>query len=141
MNSVVIHDTLEVFETVPAAVDTGRILSQYFARRVYSDTQLVDYGTVVINDTVSQNRITGRGIRSKFSIPVVKETITLRERRTVGYFGVSAMGNNQNPLYALGGSFGLKLKSGKFYGIGASVTKEGSIVYSAEFKIPIRLKK
>lgn len=137
----VIHDTLETIETIQTKIDTARILAQYFAVRNYSDTQVLKYGSFIIDDTVTQNRITGRGIRSSFNIPEIHETTVIARRRTVGYLGATFMGNQVTPIYSIGATFGLKLKNDKYYGIGAHVVRGGLVYYSAEFKIPIRLRK
>ncbi len=77
-------DTLETTEYIIA--DTSLILQEYFAYHYYEDTINVKYGTVYINDTVTENKIASRGVKTNFNIPVVKETITLRQpKRNVAY--------------------------------------------------------
>lgn len=138
----VLHDTLEIFDTVPLTVDTVRILQQYFAKRFYSDTEIVKYGYVIINDTVTQNRIIGRGLKENLSVPVVKETVVLSQpKRNVAYIGLAALGNQVNFLYAIGGTFGLKFKNDKYVGVVALLTKDGNPTYGVELKLPIRFRK
>lgn len=138
----VLHDTLETFETIPVLIDTARILEQYFATRFYSDTQSIKYGTVIINDTITQNRITGRSLHENTNLPIIKETTVLSQpKRTVGYIGLSAMGNQGSFLYAIGATFGLKFKNDKYAGIMAMLTKDGQPAYGIELKLPIRFRK
>lgn len=134
-------DTLETFETIN--VDTIRILKDYLSTRYYHDSITLQYGKVYINDTVSRNRITGRGVKSKFDVPVIKETITLEreQRRNVAYIGFEGLGNHEEIIYGVGASFGFKVKNGKYYGVKALMSKSGNPLYGVEFKIPIKLKR
>lgn len=135
-------DTLETFEVRIDPADTAAILARCNQTAFYSDTRWVGaYGLVTINDTISQNRIVSRGFSHDLKIPEVTKTITVRDRRTVGYIGVSAMGNEGQPLHSLGLDFSLKLKSDYIIGVGAKFTKSGQMYYEAQFKTPIRLKR
>lgn len=132
-------DTLETFEVLPT--DTAAILARYYQKAFYSDTQKVQYGQVIIQDTVTTNRIVSRRFQTSFNIPVVEKTVTLTQpKRIIAYIGVSGIGSFQNPLYAIGGDFSLKGRNDRIYSIGAMATKDGAY-YSAGFKLPIRLTK
>lgn len=136
------HDTLETFEVRIDPADTAAILARFNQSAFYSDKRLVgNYGTITINDTLSQNRIVSRGVTTDLKIPEVTKTITVRDKRTVGYIGVSAMWSEGQPLHSLGLDFSLKLKSDYILGIGAKFTKSGQMYYEAQFKTPIRLKR
>lgn len=133
-------DTLESFEFIN--VDTTAILKDYLATKYYSDSIAVQYGKVYIADTVSQNKIVSRGVKTAFTVPVVKETITIaRPPKNIAYLGFEAIGNPQSPLYGVGASLGMKFKNDKYYGLKALMSKEGNPLYGLEFKIPIRLRK
>lgn len=136
------HDTLETFEVRIDPADTAAILARCNQSAFYSDKRLIgNYGTITINDTLSQNRIVSRGVTTDLKIPEVTRTITLRDKRTVGYIGVSGMGNEGQPLHSLGLDFSLKLKSDYILGVGTKFTKSGQMYYEAQFKAPIRLKR
>lgn len=133
-------DTLEISEVLPA--DTAAILARYYQKVYYSDTQNTKYGKVLIQDTVTQNRITSRRFLSELNIPVVKETITLSQpKRTVLYLGFSGMGNPEQPFYSVGADFTLQGKNRKMYGIGVQLTRDNQIFYSFQYKLPIVLKR
>lgn len=134
-------DTIETFETIN--VDTARILKDYLATRYYQDSITLQYGKVYVNDTISRNRITGRGVKSKFDVPIIRETITLERerRRNVAYIGFEGLGNHEEIIYGVGASFGFKVKNGKYYGVKALMSKSGNPLYGVEFKIPIKFKK
>lgn len=133
-------DTIETFEYVN--VDTTAILKDYLATRYYQDSVAVQYGKVYVNDTVSKNKIVSRGVKTSFSIPVVKETITIaRQPKNIAYIGFEGLGNHEDIIYGVGASFGFKLKNDKYYGVKALMSKDGNPLYGVEFKIPIRLNK
>lgn len=137
-----LHDTLTEFEVRIDPTDTAAILQRFYQKVFYSDTQNVKtYGSIIIQDSVTQNRITSRRLQTNLSIPEVTKTITLRDRRTIGYIGFSAMGDPDNIIYALGADFSLKLKNDKIFSIGANYTRNDVLYYEAAFKLPIRLKR
>lgn len=122
-------------------VDTMAILADYHGQRYYSDTMAIDHGTAVINDTVSQNRITGRSLKVSQRIPVIKETVTLYQpKRNIVYLGVNVQGGPQNYLFAAGADLSLKTKNDRIYSLGASVTRDNQVLYQGGVRFPIRLK-
>lgn len=134
-------DTIETFETI--TVDTSRILKDYLATRYYYDSITLQYGKVYISDTINRNRIAGRGVKSRFDVPTIKETITLERerRRNVAYLGFEGLGNHEDIIYGVGASIGFKVKNGKYYGVKALMSKSGNPLYGVEFKIPLKFKK
>lgn len=139
--TVVLHDTLETIETILQKVDSAKILAQYLAKRYYTKTSKVQYGTVTIKDTVTQNRIIGRGIELKQNIPEVIKTITVEaEKRVTGYIGIMGLFNKDNIPYASGPTFDLEFKNGAMIGTGFLITKDDPMVLLS-IKSPIRLKR
>lgn len=137
-----LHDTLTEYEVRIDPADTQAILQRFYQKAFYEDVvPIKDYGTITVSDTVTQNRIVSRRWKTDLKIPEVTKTITLRDKRTVGYLGISAIGNPEQPLHSIGLDFTLKLKSDYQVGIGANFTKEGKLFYSGQFKTPIRLKR
>ena len=104
-------DSFTVFEKgeiryVPVPADTAAILADYFARVYYSDTTQTKYGTVIIQDTVTQNRIAARRVITDFKIPEITKTSTPKHRPwsigpQVGY------GINQKPYIGIGITYSL----------------------------------
>jgi len=137
-----IHDTTTILEVRIEPTDTAAILQRYFQVVNYSDTQKIkDYGHIIIQDSVTENRIKNRRLVTNLSIPEKTITITKEVKRAIGYFGFSAYGNKTEPFFAVGAGLSLKLKSDYIFGIGAMYGKDGTLYYSGQFKIPIRLKK
>lgn len=140
----VLHDTLEITEIQP--VDSARILRQYFATRSYTDTLKPEglRGYILIHDEVSQNRITKRTLKERFSTPetVITKTITTtKPTRTTLYVGTEINGNKEYPLYSIGVNAGFLLKNGKYWGLQYSLTKEGNPLYGVRFMLPIKTRK
>lgn len=118
-----------------------QIMKDYEASRYYSDTVSIDHGTAVINDTVSQNRITGRSVKVSQRIPVIKETVTLYQpKRNIVYLGVNVQGGPQNYLFAAGADLSLKTKNDRIYSLGASLTRDNQVLYQGGVRFPIRLR-
>lgn len=134
-------DTVRVGAINLDIVDTAKILKDYLATRYYSDTVAVQYGNVYIQDTVSQNKIKSRGVKTNFQIPIVKETVTVeRKKRVVGYLGMEAYGSQISPIHSWGASFGIQTKNGNQYEIKGLVSKYGNPLSAGiGVKIPIRL--
>lgn len=127
---------------IPVDADTAAILQRYYTKRYYVDTINRGSAWIRISDTVTQNKIVGRGVIVTVRDTLIRETITLTQpKRMVVYFGVSAMGMPKTPFYAIGGQLSLKGKNDKIYGVGAFLNKDGEVMYQAEYKIPIRLSK
>lgn len=142
-----LHDTLEIFEQAKK-IDTAAIIhgyamlqNKYFAKRYYDTTVNIEYGTAKIKDTVTQNRLTGRSIILKQSIPEITKTVTLKApNRTTLYLSLSAMGNEKR-LYGSGAGIDLMDKRGRMYGAAYWFTKDNNNWVAGEIKIPIRLRK
>lgn len=64
---------VEVQVPVPAEVDTAAILADYYVQRMYNDT-LVDneFVTLMLRDTVYNNKLLGRTVHYNLSIPTKK---------------------------------------------------------------------
>jgi hypothetical protein len=137
---VPIHDTIEIFDF--HNVDTAKILSGFFAKRVYSDTQYIEYGSVIINDTVTQNRISRRELIINQNVPTITKEIVLRQpKKAIAYVGFIAAGNEHTPVYGVGASFGVKFKNDKYLGASYILTQDGNPLYAVDFKFPIKIRK
>lgn len=133
-------DTLESTEYLP--IDTAEILKDYFATRYYEDEIPVEYGKVIIHDTITTNMIAGRGVKTDLKIPVIEKTITVTmPPKNIFYVGFGAMGSQQNFLEQTKVSFGFKAKNDKYYGFEGALSREGNVLAGFEVKIPIRLTK
>lgn len=140
-DTTIVHDTLTNFEVRIDPADTAAILQRYFQVVNYSDTQKVDYGSVIIQDAVTENRIKNRRLITSLTIPEKTITITKEVKRTIGYLGFSGMGSAADPFYSVGADLSLKFKSDKIFGVGVQYDKNGVLYYQGRFALPIRLKK
>ena len=112
--------------------DTIKILSDYSRVYAYSDTIAIDTNNVVfIQDTISQNKILGRGFSAKLSEKTIIETRTITPKvKNALYLGVTSDLRQDKSLDNLGvgliykvknkALIGLNLKSGQTvkYGFG-----------------------
>lgn len=134
-------DTLETYEVRIEPADTVAILARFNERAFYSDKQLVAGGSITIEDSLYQNRITSRRLITNLPTTTITNTITLKENRNVVYAGVNAVGNPTTPIYAIGADLSLKTRNDNVYSVGAFSTKNGELFYQVGYRVPIRLKK
>lgn len=130
-------DTLE--ETIVLPADTAAILARFSQKVFYSDKQLVNGGSITIEDSLYQNRITYRKLTTNIPVTTITNTVTLRENRNVVYFGVGAIGNQSS--LSVGGDLSLKTRNDNMYSAGAFISTSGNLQYQLMYKVPIRLKK
>lgn len=105
-------DSFTAFEKVP--VDTAAILQDFFSKAYYSQPYVTQYGKIIINDTVTQNRIAGRSVITDFTIPVITKTITntiQAKKKVKGFLVASLTGSFEKPLQQIGGGFMLQFKN------------------------------
>lgn len=132
-------DTLETLEVRIEPADTAAIVARFNERAFYSDKQLVNGGSITIEDSLYQNRITNRRLITNIPTTTITNTITLKENRNVVYAGLGAIGNEKN--LSVGGDLSLKTRNDNMYSVGAFITKTGDLQYQFMYKVPIRLKK
>ena len=134
-----IHDTLESFNDV----DTANILKEYYATKYYKDEiDLGEAGKISLYDTLSENRIEGRGYVANLNKVIETKTINVpAKKKAILYFGMEVLGNQQDFITASGVGLSLKTKNDKIYGVKALLTKQGNPVYGFQFMLPIRLRK
>jgi hypothetical protein len=128
-----IHSYTILTDSVQIPVhDTIRILSDYSRKYAYSDTIQIDTNNIVyIQDTISQNRILGRGFSAKLSEKTIIETRTITPKvKNALYLGFTGDLRQDKSLDNLGvgliykvknkALIGLNLKTGESvkYGVG-----------------------
>ena len=113
-----IHDTIEVHDTIP--IDTLSILEDYFKAYAYTDTLKKDSVTVVINDTISQNKILARGLKYTLVYPttIISKESAVNKREL--YIGLGLGGDKQQISY-IGSELMLRNKKKQIYGIGLGI--------------------
>lgn len=134
---LIIHDSIPV----TSQVDTAFILRDYFAKAIYKDEKNIQYGKITINDTVTQNRIAGRGLIIDQNIPEITKTVTLTERkRNQIYLGIDGMADFKKNIY-LGFSGALRNKKGAIWEAGALYGNDKNIYFFGSRKFLITFKK
>ncbi len=138
-------DTLESFEVMIEPADTAAILNRYYQQVYYSDTQRILQGTVIINDTVMENRIRSRGLVTDLKVQTIKETVTITApKRVVVSYGFNYMARVNDPFYAGGISLGLKGKNDNHFILSTGITRgQGNslerLLFQGHALFPIRL--
>lgn len=111
------HDTT-IYVSIPQEVDTIKILSQYYAKNVFTDTlQLNDnLGFVSVVDTVKENRIHHRTFVSKVKEKIIEQKIYLKEPpKSQLYFGFEGIFDKAEIFRGAGTGVIYKTKSDKLY--------------------------
>lgn len=133
---VPVTDSFIAYENQP--VDTVAILKDYLATYIYSDPIHLKNGIIVINDTVSKNRIK-RGLSINLQdIVTTKEIILKQPKLSIGYVGFDIFGNPKEPLQGGGISLAFKNKKEHFYGAGIDFLKGSTPLYRLITFIPLR---
>lgn len=136
------HDTLETFEIIIVPTDTVAILKDYFATRFYADTQIVKRGTVIIQDSVTQNRIVSRRLQTFLhDTTIVQKIILTQPKKFILYLDLQAMGNRKELLNGAGAGLSLKGRNDMQYGAGIWWLNQKQTFYSLKVSLPIRLSK
>jgi hypothetical protein len=147
----VLHDTIE---TPPEYIaDTNypkllaqynELLSKYMALVEFKDTIRLDtIGYVAITDTVNQNNIKGRSVRSNYKIPTITNTVTIQhyeKPKAQMFFGG---GIDLNPSFVPVGAHGgllLKTKKDLLLGLQVGTGANGGINYGFNSYWKIKLK-
>lgn len=121
---VLVHDTL--WKTMD--VDTMAIIKNYFAKIIYKDTLKLDdsLGTVVVIDTISENRIIGRVWEANVKERIVKDLTIVKEmpKRQL-FIGADATFNKANLLNSVGGGLIYKDKKDALYKLNLGLSNTG----------------
>ena len=97
---IIAQDTIEI-----PIHDTIRIINEYLQIKAYSDTIRIDSNAFYIKDTISQNKIIGRGFEAKLQEKTIYITKTIKPKTELLIGGELRNLNN-----VLGASIGLGLK-------------------------------
>lgn len=108
----VVLDTIYIVET-----DTITIVKDYNQVKVYSDTMRIDsFGYAYIQDTISQNKIQGRGFSANFNLPTITITKLIEPKsKNQLYLGFIGDLKHSNGQIGIGGSIALKTAKNTLY--------------------------
>jgi len=110
----VILDTIYLIDTIK---DTITIVKDYNQVKVYSDTMRIDsLGYAYIQDTISQNKIQGRGFSANFNLPTITITKLIEPKsKNQLYLGFIGDLKHSNGQIGIGGSIALKTAKNTLY--------------------------
>jgi hypothetical protein len=114
----VILDTIYNIDTTTYyKIDTVYIVKDYNQVKVYSDTIRVDsLGFAYIQDTISQNKVQGRGFSVNFNLPTITITKILETKsKNQLYLGFIGDLKHSNGQIGIGGSIALKTAKNTLY--------------------------
>jgi hypothetical protein len=102
-------------DTFTTPIDTLAILTDYYAIYNYSDTVGTDSVQIVINDTISTNKITSRSVKYNIMYPTITITKTTTINKPQLFYGISVGTKSIGPevLY--------KSKKNHTYGLGVGI--------------------
>jgi hypothetical protein len=110
----VVLDTIFLTDTI---MDTITIVKDYNQVKVYSDTMRIDsLGYAYIQDTISQNKIQGRGFSANFNLPTITITKLIEPKsKNQLYLGFIGDLKHSNGQIGIGGSIALKTAKNTLY--------------------------
>jgi len=119
---------VRVTDTIPNDIDTMEILKDYYAKYFYTDTLDIDsIGNIVINDTITQNKIFARKPKVNIQIPTITKEIVITKviSEREFYYGVGLQGSTDQLNY-LGGEFLYRTKKKNAYGVSLGINQDFS---------------
>lgn len=110
----VVLDTIYLVDKI---TDTITIIKDYNQAKVYSDTIKIDsLGFAYIQDTISQNKIQGRGFSANFNLPTITITKLIEPKsKNQLYLGFIGDLRHDNKQIGIGGSIALKTAKNTLY--------------------------
>lgn len=127
---------------IPDQVDTPKVIRKHFEKPVYLDTVRTVYGFVIIHDTLQENRILSRQVFTDMKLPVITNTITVREKpRNQAFLGLNGQWTPATRMPAIGPSLMLLTKRGRVYEAGALLNEWGKWTFQGSLKFPLGRKR
>jgi len=119
------------------------LVSQLLAKNIMQDSIRIDTnGYVKITDTVQKNLIIGRSTEVSMKYPIIKETVTIPQKKvTQLYLGGQVSASQGQLINGLNGGLLLKNKRDQIYGVTVGVNTDGNISYGLQSYWKIKLKK
>lgn len=141
------HDSIIMKEYVPdtnyakLVAQYQEVVNQLLAKNIMQDSVAIDsVGYVKITDTVQKNLIIGRSVQSKISYPIIKETVTIPQKKVTQLYVGGAILGSPSPNAIMGSAL-LKTRNEKLFGGSLSINTYGDIQYGVHSYWKIKLKK
>jgi len=119
------HEVIVIKEVnIPKAIDTAALIKNYYSKVLYKDLLVLpdSLGTVVVIDTISQNRIIARTFDAKVKERTIREKLIVKEpAKNQVYFGLNGGFNREDFISAVGAGVILKTKKDKIYNLNLGV--------------------
>jgi hypothetical protein len=119
------HEVIVIKEVnIPKAIDTAALIKNYYSKVLYKDLLVLpdSLGTVVVIDTISQNRIIARTFDAKVKERTIREELIVKEpAKNQVYFGLNGGFNREDFISAVGAGVILKTKKDKIYNLNLGV--------------------
>ena len=121
-----------IYDTIPTNVDidTAAILKDYYSKYIYTDTIKLDtLGSIIVTDTITQNRISFRDIQPNIFIPTttITNTIYLNKRE---FFGGISVGATNQAVQNINGELIYVNKKRNAYGVGIGLNPQWQPIYT-----------
>ena len=134
-DGVYVYHSDSVYVEIPQNVDTSAILKDFYAMNMFVDTFKTDIGNIVLNDTISQNKIKGRTYTAKFKYPEVR-TIVKEKPKAAVFAGIGSSINGEAKLQEVSAHIFLETRKRRLYGVGVGIAS-GAPVY--KFNVLLKL--
>lgn len=122
-------------------VQPDSAVNDYYTLRWYRDSVPTDYGSIIINNQVSGNKLQLQQVTTDLKLPVITKTITLQQPERVElWYSLVAQGGRINPLSGVGGGLMLKLRNGQAIEADVLYGLSGNAIYQASYKRRISLR-
>lgn len=129
-------DTLT--EYVVAHIDSAEVVKDFLSTKYYRDTVKNKYGYVLIEDTVTQNKLTGQGVKTEINVPTITKTYTITAKKQwLPMIGAGVFGNKENIIYATEFDLGIKARNNKIYYAKGLLDRKGDLSVGGGVMIPI----
>jgi len=126
-DGVYVYKYDSVYVEITPDVDTSAILKDYYSLNMFRDTFKTEIGDIVLNDTISQNRIKGRTYTATFRYPEIT-TIVKEKPKAAVFAGLGTSFYGEGRIAEVSGHLMLETKKRKLYGVGVGVINKEPVV-------------
>ena len=125
-DGVYVYHADSVYVEIPQVVDTAKILQDYYNMNVFVDSLQLEYGQVIVKDTIQLNRIKGRTYTATFKIPEIR-TIVKENPSAAVFAGLGSSIDNKGKIREVSAHLFFESPRRTLYGIGVGVANGAQI--------------